>query len=405
MKKNIKKYRLSLSAVIPLFPYTNITLNALFPFTNTPTFLILFFLSIFSLSSKAQESRKEINFPDIDGYKVVKCDFHSHTVFSDGLVWPSLRVTEAWQDGLDLICITDHLEYRPNKKNVSGDFNKSFEIAKKEADKYGIMCVNACEITKKLPAGHFNALFTKDNNAIFKDDIIESLKEAENQGAFLVWNHPGWQQKENIPVWYKEHSEIFQKGLMQGIEVVNDIYYAPLAFKWAIDSNLTIISGSDLHNPSTMDYKNTQENHRPICLVLAKEKSENSVKEALVDKRTLIWYKDLIIGKEKYLKELFSKSISIELVSDSLLNKNSFYIKVKNESSFDFKLKRIEDKSVYVLGNDYTITNNATTFIRIRKTEYELNQENNNQKFIVPVRIENLKSSPDNSVVSKIKLK
>ena len=47
--------------------------------------------------------RQEVVIPDVAGYKVLKCDFHIHTVFSDGDVWPTYRVTEAWKDGLDVI--------------------------------------------------------------------------------------------------------------------------------------------------------------------------------------------------------------------------------------------------------------------------------------------------------------
>ena len=32
-------------------------------------------------------TRNEINIPGFDDYRVLKCDFHTHTVFSDGLVW------------------------------------------------------------------------------------------------------------------------------------------------------------------------------------------------------------------------------------------------------------------------------------------------------------------------------
>lgn len=47
------------------------------------------------------------------GFHVLKCDFHTHTIFSDGRVWPTMRVDEAWKDGLDAIAITDHIEVRP----------------------------------------------------------------------------------------------------------------------------------------------------------------------------------------------------------------------------------------------------------------------------------------------------
>ncbi len=59
--------------------------------------------------------RHEINIPDILDYKTLKCDLHIHTVFSDGLVRPTVRVDEAWREGPDAISITDHIEYQPHK--------------------------------------------------------------------------------------------------------------------------------------------------------------------------------------------------------------------------------------------------------------------------------------------------
>ena len=56
------------------------------------------------------KARHEICLPQIDDYQLLKCDFHIHTIFSDGIVWPSLRVQEAWEEGLDAIAITDHIE-------------------------------------------------------------------------------------------------------------------------------------------------------------------------------------------------------------------------------------------------------------------------------------------------------
>ncbi len=51
------------------------------------------------------QKREIINIPDVKGYKTLKCDFHQHTVFSDGQVWPGVRVQEAWREGLDVIAI------------------------------------------------------------------------------------------------------------------------------------------------------------------------------------------------------------------------------------------------------------------------------------------------------------
>ncbi|MYF39513.1 MAG: hypothetical protein F4221_01455 [Rhodothermaceae bacterium] len=55
-------------------------------------------------SALAQENRT-IDFPDVPGYYTLTCDLHMHTVFSDGSVWPNIRVQEAHRDGLDAIAI------------------------------------------------------------------------------------------------------------------------------------------------------------------------------------------------------------------------------------------------------------------------------------------------------------
>ena len=73
--------------------------------------------------------RQEIHIPDIPGYQTLKCDFHMHTVFSDGNVWPTVRVDEAWRQGLDVIAITDHIEYQPHKKDVPTQHGRPYQIA------------------------------------------------------------------------------------------------------------------------------------------------------------------------------------------------------------------------------------------------------------------------------------
>lgn len=65
------------------------------------------------------KARRELRLPEIDGYQLLKCDFHVHTIFSDGIVWPTLRVQEAWEEGLDAIAITDHIEGQPARTRMS----------------------------------------------------------------------------------------------------------------------------------------------------------------------------------------------------------------------------------------------------------------------------------------------
>ena len=46
---------------------------------------------VLAVTISANENKYRVNFPDIPGYKTLKCDFHTHTVFSDGSVWPDIR--------------------------------------------------------------------------------------------------------------------------------------------------------------------------------------------------------------------------------------------------------------------------------------------------------------------------
>jgi len=67
------------------------------------------------------------------GQVTLKCDFHTHTVFSDGNVWPTVRVDEAWREGLDAIAVTDHIEYRPHKDDLGDKLNRSYELMTERA--------------------------------------------------------------------------------------------------------------------------------------------------------------------------------------------------------------------------------------------------------------------------------
>src|SRR6056297_2899556 len=97
------------------------------------------------------EKRTILNIPNVEGYQTLKCDFHQHTVFSDGHVWPNVRVQEAWQEGLDAISITDHMEHTPHSADVAVDNNRSYELAKGMAAENNIVLINGTEITRNTP--------------------------------------------------------------------------------------------------------------------------------------------------------------------------------------------------------------------------------------------------------------
>ena len=90
-------------------------------------FLRILLFSI--LQTYAQDLTSNSLFIAPDNQKLISADLHIHTVFSDGSVWPDIRVEEARREGLDLIALTEHLEYQPYAEDLPHpDRNRSYEI-------------------------------------------------------------------------------------------------------------------------------------------------------------------------------------------------------------------------------------------------------------------------------------
>ena len=178
---------------------------------------------------------------------LISTDLHIHTVFSDGFVWPDLRVDEALREGLDLISITDHLEYQPHKGDIlNPDKNWSFEIANKFAQGKELNVVLGAEITRSMPPGHLNAVFISNANLLLCKDSISGIIEANKQNAFVFMNHPNWWpgRPNGIAKLEPIHKELIKKKFIHGIEVVN-VGLSIEALEIAIENNLTILGTSD----------------------------------------------------------------------------------------------------------------------------------------------------------------
>ncbi len=257
--------------------------------------------------------RAEYAVPGFDGYQTLKCDFHIHTVFSDGLVWPTVRVMEAWQEGLDAIAITDHIEYRPRKEVLEGDLNESFKIAKKKGDKMGFIVIQGTEITRSKPLGHINALFINDANPMNIKDSLKAIDIALEQGAFIQWNHPGWPDDKSTI--YTEHEKLLAAGKIHGVEVFNQFEYYPVAFDWFRKFDIAPMANTDVHEGIFSDYGRESGKIRPVTLVFAAEKTENGIKEALMAHRTAALFDGKLVGKEEYLMKLVQSSLKIRIIN------------------------------------------------------------------------------------------
>lgn len=313
-------------------------------------------LLIMSVTFLDAQTRNELSFPDIPGYLTLKCDLHVHTCLSDGYVWPTERVTEAWMEGLDAIAITDHIEYRPHAEYITPDLNASWEIARKEAEQYGLIVIKGAEITRNMPPGHFNALFLNDINGLVKEGFMDAVEAAIRQDAFVFWNHPGWRQgAPDTPYWYPVHKDLLQKGWMHGIEVVNWDWYYPEAFQSALDFGLTMMGNSDIHGPSSLAKAEDPKWHRPVTLVLARSRTSESIHEALKSGRTAIWHKEQLYARYEFAAPLVSSALEIKnpLVVMNGNHKGSLIL--HNSSDLPLRLKPLKDISFFSLPNEMVV--------------------------------------------------
>jgi hypothetical protein len=361
-------------------------------------YLALFLSLLFLLPLMAQNrtrTRTPIKIPDVPGYKTLSCDLHIHTVFSDGSVWPDVRPEEAWREGLDVIAITDHLEYQPHKQDLPTNHNRSYEIAKPRGDILDIIVVRGSEVTRDMPPGHLNAIFLESSLPLDTEEWPDAIKAAHDQGAFIFWNHPGWkgQQPDKVARWYPEHTQLLEQGMMHGIEVVNEREYYPEAHRWCIEKKLTMLSNSDIHAPLNLDYMVRQGDHRPMTLVFAQERSLESIKEALFARRTAVYSGALLIGDETYLAPIFTRSILIKNPVVTIEGDGRAYVQIRNYSDIEYELE-FDDQIVEIELPDegLALQANRTVLLELRGTSED---RSGTEKFTIPFTVRNLLVEPD----------
>lgn len=311
-------------------------------------------LALVALSLAAHADSAPQRMPDIGDYLTLHCDFHMHTVFSDGKVWPDIRVQEALREGLDCIALTDHLKYqkeqsRKKHPDVHGNLNRPFEIAREAAANTGLVVIRGAEVTQGMPPGHINAIFLSDAD-IARPDLVETLRIARQQGAFLFWNHPAWKspdkkwEQDAIAQWFDAHTGLYEAGILRGIEVVNGTTYSREAHQWALEKNLTMFANTDIHQPIGVEF-DFPNDHRTMTLVFAREKSTEGVRQALLERRTALWFGNTLIGSDEYLAPLFKECI----VQDTAAYlENLAIVTLTNRCDLDFF---VENESGYSLYN------------------------------------------------------
>ena len=401
--------------------------------------LFLFSIDIFSVGevfviNDYKDIDRIINFPNTEKYKVIVADLHTHSVFSDGAVWPNVRVEEAVRDGIDLLAITEHLEYQPHIDDIPHpDRNRSFDIAEDIAKNKDLIVINGAEITRMFPIGHINAIFIEDaNKLIYLDEakiseakeilkevpeesltnyedlswledaalaslwpVKSALIEARNQNAFTFWNHPAWSSEEFIgqPMLREIHKEFFRDNLLHGIEVANGDGYSEEAFRIALEYGLTVLGTSDVHGLIDWDYPSSIGAHRPVTLILSESNSIDAIKSSLFSGKTVVWFKNNLIGLEDNILELTNSYLKAKKV-EILENSDIARVEIENVSDVRFIIQVLDQSSVVNESNLIEIAPNEKTVLQI---------DNGIDKGSLDVKILNAFIAPNKNLLTTLK--
>lgn len=314
--------------------------------------------------------RTEIVVPGIMGLNCYKADLHVHTIYSDAELTPEQRIREAWVDGLDIIAITDHIEYRPfepkfleftkgynpdgkphkavnhriirrdaDSTGIRANLNLPVELAKKEAEKrYGdkLLVIPGAEITREPKAiGHYNALWTKDNNIIYDLDPYQSLRNARKQGALITHNHPGWSRKSCDKTEFEVKA--YAEGLIDGVEIMNGFWFYPKTMQRCIDENLYMIGSTDTHSLTSAAYK-ANGFYRTLTFIFAKENTHKAIRNAIEKHHTLCYSSGNIAGEEKLLVEFFKASVSYRYLATGRKGARSYALTNNSSIKYDVRV-------------------------------------------------------------------
>lgn len=232
-----------------------------------------------------------------------------------------------------------------------------------------------------------NAVFITDANALVKPgtrkapfDVrkyyrestawsAEEVVEAANaQGAFVFWNHSRSSFPNAMSAITGFHREAAASGKLHGIEIANGHTYSPESFQIALDFGLTPIGVSDVHDLIDWDYELHKGDHRPVTLVFAKTRASESIREALLESRTVDWFRNLLIGREEHLMPLLEASIRIGEVN-YIGEESVLEFVLSNTSDAAFELENLTDYTLVLSHNILIVPPHSIDTYLIRTVE------------------------------------
>jgi hypothetical protein len=136
---------------------------------------------------------------------------------------------------------------------------------------------------------------------------------------------------------------IYPSGILDGIEVMNHLDFYPRALDRAKDYNLFLASNTDMHD-TTYEFYRLNGALRNMTIIFAKDKSLESLKEAIKAHRTLAYSFGTIAGEKQLLEDFFRASVECEVIAVDANGARTY--ELRNNTSLPYYLNYSGDPMV-----------------------------------------------------------
>lgn len=129
-----------------------------------------------------------------------------------------------------------------------------------------------------------------------------------------------------------------------------------------------------------------------MTLVFATAKTPAALKEALFERRTAVYMKNMLIGDEKFLKPIFHESIEIRDPNITLKGRKRAAIQIHNKSQVPFELVSAGEVQDLSVPENITLYPDKTAIITLRAISDALTDH---RRVSIPYKVENLLIAPE----------
>jgi hypothetical protein len=155
------------------------------------------------------------------------------------------------------------------------------------------------------------------------------------------------------------------------------------------------MSNSDIHAPLNLDYHVHDGDHRPLTLVFARERTAESIHEALKDRRTVVYTDHRLLGEERFLKPIFEGSVKVLNPGAEFRSTGSVLVQIHNDSEVEYHLESDGTVAGLSFPESLTLPPLKTVLAKVKVTSME---PAGKRAVGLPYRVTNLLVGPEQAL-------